>query len=591
MPLDALTLSALRQELEGTVKDMKIDKIQQPEQDQILLSLRGYGPASKLLLSAGTGDARAHLTASSFENPANPPMFCMLLRKHLLGARIRGIAQPPLERALDFTLDCVDAVGTPCEKHLILELVGRYANIILTGEDGRIIECLRRVDTSQSELRQVLPGLFYRPIPMTVQGKHDPLATDATSLKQLLKSAPAEMAADKWLLETFLGLSPLLCREIVWRACGDTGARIETIISKDGGEKLSSAFISVTGDIASGKTAPYLLTDATGKPVDFSCVPIMQYGTALELAQYGSFSALLDTFYTRRFTLERLRQRTQSLQKTVRNAHDRVKRKLENQREEFKKTQNRERYRELGDLITANLHLAKKGMSVLRVADYYAEDGRETDIPLDTLKTPQQNAAKYYKDYTKARNAEAVLSEQIRLGEEELEYLKSVLEELSRAESEKDVGEIRRELAATGYIREQTKSKGKKEKIPEAAPMRFISGTGFDILVGRNNVQNDALTNRLAFKSDVWLHTQKIPGSHVIISTKGQEPDAETLQEAASLAAWFSQARESKKVPVDYTLVKYVKKIPGGRPGMVTYTEQQTIIAEPDEALVKRLGK
>jgi predicted ribosome quality control (RQC) complex YloA/Tae2 family protein len=585
-----MTLMALRAELEEAALGAKIDKIQQPEQDQILLSLRverhapqGGGPA-RLLLSAGTGDARAHLTESSFENPAAPPMFCMLLRKHLLGARIRQITQPPLERALDFTLDCVDAVGTPCQKHLILELVGRYSNIILTGEDGRIIDCLRRVDTSMSALRQVLPGLFYRPIPLPEGGRCDPLSVDAADFKRLLASAPPEKTWDKWLLETFIGLSPLLAREIAWRAGGSR---------QDGGEKLAAAFFSIMDDIKAGRTAPYLLTNEAGKPVDFSCVPILQYGPAMNMEKYSSFSALLDNFYTRRFAIERLRQRSQAIQKTVKNAHDRVKRKLENQREELKKTQNRERSRELGDLITANLHLVKKGMSVLRVADYYAEDGREIDIPLDPVKTPQQNAAKYYKDYTKAKNAEAVLTEQIRLGEEELEYLKSVLEELERAESERDISDIRRELVETGYLREAQKGKagGKKEKVPEAAPMRFVSSTGFDILVGRNNVQNETLTHRLAFKTDVWLHAQKIPGSHVIIAARGQAPDEKTLGEAASLAAWFSQARESKKVPVDYTLVKYVKKIPGGRPGMVTYTQQQTIIAEPDGELAEKLKK
>lgn len=594
MPLDALTLSALRAELADKIITAKIDKIQQPEQDQILLTLRGYGPALKLLMSAGTGDARAHLTESAFDNPASPPMFCMLLRKHLLGARIREIIQPPMERALDFTLDCVDAVGTPCEKHLILELIGRYSNIILTGEDGRIIDCLRRVDSSQSELRQVLPGLFYRPIPMPSADKHDPLTLSREEFLGLLQKGNPETPADKWLLETFLGLSPLLCRELVWRTAGDTGVMLAAL-QEDKGARLADSFITLTGDIKAGRTAPYLLTDAGGKPYDFSCIPLLHYGTRYELGQYRSFSELLDTFYTRRFTLERLHQRTQALTKTIKNAHDRVKRKLENQREELKKTQNRERYRELGDLITANLHLAKKSMTVLRVADYYAADGRETDIPLDPLKTPQQNAAKYYKDYTKARNAESVLTEQIRLGEAELEYLKSVLEELSRSESERDVLEIRRELSDTGYVREQAKDKakgksGKKEKVPEAAPMRFLSSTGFEISVGRNNVQNDALTNRLAFKTDVWLHAQKIPGSHVIISTQGQTPDETTLHEAAGLAAYYSQARESGKVPVDYTMVKYVKKIPGGRPGMVTYSAQQTIIAEPNGALEKRVG-
>jgi predicted ribosome quality control (RQC) complex YloA/Tae2 family protein len=282
-----------------------------------------------------------------------------------------------------------------------------------------------------------------------------------------------------------------------------------------------------------------------------------------------------------------MRQRSQALTKSIKNAHDRVLRKLENQREELKKTLGRERMRELGDMITANLHAIQKGMAVFRTVDYYSQDGREIDIRLDPLKTPQQNAAKYYKDYAKARNAETVLKEQLALGEGELEYLKSVLEEISRAENERDLIEIRQELTNTGYIKPQ--KTGKKEKPAQSQPAHYQSRTGLMIHVGRNNVQNETLTHKAAFKTDIWLHAQKIPGSHVIISTNGQNPDDATLSEAAALAAYYSQARDSKKVPVDYALVKHVKKIPGGRPGMVTYTDYKTIMAEPDEEIVNRL--
>jgi predicted ribosome quality control (RQC) complex YloA/Tae2 family protein len=282
-----------------------------------------------------------------------------------------------------------------------------------------------------------------------------------------------------------------------------------------------------------------------------------------------------------------MRQRSQALTKTVRTAHDRIARKTENQRAELRQTEGRERSRELGDILTAQLHLLKKGMASFRTVDFYDDGGREIDIRLDPLKTPQQNAAKYYKDYTKSKNAEGILTVQLASGEKELEYLKSVLEELGRAESERDLTEIRQELAQTGYVKLQ--KTGKKEKSAESAPMRFVSSAGLTFFAGRNNVQNETLTHRLAYKTDVWLHAQKIPGSHVIISTNGTAPDDTTLAEASSVAAYYSQARESGKLPVDYTLVKYVKKIPGGRPGMVTYTEYKTIVASPDEALVKRL--
>ncbi len=359
------------------------------------------------------------------------------------------------------------------------------------------------------------------------------------------------------------------------------------VIKKDDGKALGDAFLGLAGDINAGQFEASMLLDNDGKPYDFSFMSILQYSSALRLERADGFSELLDVFYTRRGAAERMRQRSQALTKAIKNAHDRVLRKLEIQREELKKTLGRERLRELGDMVTANMHAIKKGMALLRTVDYYSEDGGEIDIRLDPLKTAQQNAAKYYKDYSKAKNAETVLKEQIALGESELAYLKSVLDELARAESERDLIEIRQELTQTGYVR--TQKTGKKEKPAQPHPACYQSSSGFIIHVGRNNIQNETLTHKTAFKTDVWLHAQKIPGSHVIISTNGGEADDVALTEAAALAAFYSQARESKKVPIDYTLVKHVKKIPGGRPGMVTYTDYKTIIAEPNEALVKRM--
>ncbi len=590
MPLDAICLKALVSELKGQLTGLKIDKVQQPERDQIILTLRGPGASSRLLISAGTGDARVHRTDASFENPQNPPMFCMLLRKHISGARIKSVVQPPLERAVDLTLECVNALGETGEKHLIAELMGRYSNIILTDSDGRIVDCLRRVDAVMSEKRQVLPGLFYRLPPM--QDKRDPLDVSKEDFLSLFTQAPGEKTAEKWLVETFSGLSPLICRELAARAYGDTDIRAGEILKKDGGAALGAAFLGLASDAKAGRFQPYLLVKPDGKPFDFSFTMIRQYGSAMQLEHAESFSSMLEAFYTRRFASERMRQRSVMLTKTVRNAHERVRRKLEFQRMDLDKTKNRERARELGDIITANFHRIHKGMTVLKAEDFYAPDGAAVEIKLDAKLTPQQNAAKYYKEYTKAKTAENVLKEQLVLGERELSYLKSVLEEIARAEGERDLAEIRQELAETGYIKRQKPQKsGKRVKQPEAAPMRFVSSAGLDIAVGRNNVQNERLTHREAFKTDVWLHAQKIPGSHVIISTNGGEADEQTLNEAAALAAWFSQARESGKVPVDYALVKYVKKMPGGRPGMVTYTDYKTIVAVPDEALVEKLKR
>ncbi len=590
MPLDAVCLMGLVNELAGQINNLKIDKVQQPERDQILLNLRGYGVSRRLLISAGTGDARVHLTDTSFENPASPPMFCMLLRKHLTGARIKSVTQPPLERTVDLTLECVDALGEPGEKHLIAEVMGRYANIILTDTDGRIIDCLRRVDGVMSEKRQVLPGLFYHLPPQ--QEKCDPVKISEQEFLDLLEKAPREKTVEKWLVDTFAGLSPLICRELASRAYGDTDSHVGDSFGKHGGQVLWDVFFRVISDISGGHFEPYLLVKPDGKPFDFSFMPIYQYENAMHLERSESFSELLEAFYTRRFSAERMRQKSVMLTKTVRNAHERVRRKLGFQQMDLEKTKDRERLRELGDIITANFHLIQKGMAVLKAEDFYSEKGGEVEISLDPRLTPQQNAAKYYKEYTKAKTAENMLREQMTLGQRELAYLQSVLEEIARAEGERDLNEIRQELALTGYVRQQVlKRTGKKLKQPEPTPMRFVSSTGLDISVGRNNVQNERLTHRDAFKTDIWLHAQKIPGSHVIISTNGGEADAATLEEAAKLAAFYSQARESGKVPVDYALVKHVKKMPGGRPGMVTYTDYKTIVAVSDEALVERLKK
>lgn len=593
MPLDAIFLGALVGELDGKLRGLRIDKVQQPERDQLLLSLHRPGASERLLLSAGTGDARVHLTGASFENPASPPMFCMLLRKHIAGARIKSVSQPRLERAVDISLECVDVLGEPGEKHLIAEVMGRHSNLILTDSDGRIVDCLRRVDTTMSEKRQVLPGLFYRLPPP--QDKRDPLAVSREDFLRWFRDAPGDRTAEKWLLDTFGALSPLVARELAARACGETDIRVAALLGRDGGKSLCDAFFSLIDDIREGRYEPVMLAQPDGKPYDFSFMQIVQYGGAMQTERAASFSALLDTFYTRRFTAERMRQRSLTLMKTVRNAHERLRRKLAMQRMDLDKSKDRERLRELGDILKANLHRVEKGMTVLVAEDFYSGAGGEVEIKLDPKLSPQQNAAKYYRDYAKAKTAENVLREQLALGERELAYLSSVLEEIARAEGERDLAEIRRELALAGYVRQQQPDRpgkpGGRLKQPEPSPMVFVSSAGLEIAVGRNNIQNERLTHREARGTDVWLHAQKIPGSHVVVKTNGGVADDTTLGEAASLAAYYSQARESGKVPVDWTLVRNVKKMPGGRPGMVTYTDYKTIIAAPDEGLAERLRK
>ena len=539
MALDAVCLSAVLEELRPTLEGGKIDKIYQPSRDEILLAVRGGGENVRLLLSASPNGPRLHLTKEVRENPAQPPMFCMLLRKHLTGARILRLEQPELERIVLLRMEATDELGDKVGRTLVLEAMGRRANLILLDGEGRILDCVRRVagDVSTGQ-RAVMPGMFYR------------------------------------LPEPRPGLSPLLERELDFRSNGES--RTESLEQR----------LSRPRDILDREGGPYLLL-REGKAADFSCLPILQYGPDTELRRREHFSKLLDEFYAGRATAEKVGQRGADLLKAVTRARERVARRVAQQELEREATWDRERKRELGDLLTSNLYALEKGMRTVRLSDYYDPEGREVDIPLDPLLTPQQNAAKYYKEYNKAKTAERVLGEQIEKGRGELTYLDSVLESIHLAEGERDLLEIRQELTETGYLRRGDKAA--KRMKTASKPMEFRSTAGLRISVGKNNAQNDLLTAKLAGKGDLWLHTQKIHGSHVILWTGGEAPDARSVEEAAVLAAWFSQGREGKKVPVDYTPVKYVKKPAGARPGMVVYTTYQTAYVDPDGELAKKL--
>ena len=571
MPLDSVTVSALADELRGRIVGAKIDKVQQPERDTLILSLRGPGGSVKLALCGGVGNARAHLTEASYENPERPPMFCMLLRKHLCGARIAALEQPERERILILRLDAYDEMGTPVQKKLAVEMIGRGTNLILIDGEDRIIDCLRRVDSEMSALRQVLPGLIYR-LPLQ-QSKPDPFALTADERRALWDARDRELPPDKWLLNSFSCLSPLICRELVYRCGGDT-------------EALPDSLDALADAVAAGEYTPCMLLEG-GKPKDFSFLRIRQYGDAMHMETFPTFSALLDAFYTRRSQAEDMRRRTAALRKTVKNALERAERKQILQTEELKKTADREQKRRWGELITANLYRAPKGSAEsIRVEDFYEEGSPEVTIPLDPLKTPQQNAAAYFREYTKAKTAEQYLTRLLGENERAIAYLSSVLDEIDRARSEQDIADIRRELTETGYIKTK---RGGKEKQRPTAPLRYRASDGTEILVGRSNLQNDLLTTKTARKGDLWLHVQKIHGSHVILRCDGAEVSDTALREAASLAALHSQASEGGKIPVDYTRVKYVKKPSGALPGMVIYTDYATIVAEADEALAEKL--
>ena len=576
MPFDAIFLTAVIRELQPLLGS-RVDKIQQPSRDTVLLHLRGRG-SGKLLLSANVNRPRIHLTEASFENPAQPPMFCMLLRKHLTGGRLQEIQQPPAERSVSLIFDCTDEMGIPCRKSLILELMGRNSNLILTGAEGRILDCLRRVDFEMSEQRQVLPGLFYRDPPR--QDKRIPQETDEAEIAVLLSATEPGRRLDQWLLGTFAGISPLIARELCFRFTGATDTPLT-------GLSLPALAAFLAAQFASMDSFTPVLLLRGGVPAEFSYREILQYGDFMEETRCGSFSQLLDRFYTQTDRAERMRQKSQTLRKTVTTLHERVLRKLELQRRERDSTLNREQLRRMGDIVTANLHAITRGQALLRAENFYEADAPLIEIPLKPELSPQQNAAKFYKEYAKAKTAEKILTQQLAQGEAEAEYLAAVLDELSRAESEADLAEIRQELESGGYLRPADRKK--QPKLPPSKPMEFVSGDGYHIFVGRNNRQNDQLSMKTARKDDLWLHIQKFHGTHVIIACAGVRPPDRTVTEAAMLAAFYSQAKNGQNVPVDVTQVRNLRKPNGAKPGMVVYDRYQTVIVTPDPELPEKL--
>lgn len=577
MAFDAFFLSAVLEEVREKCIGARIDKIHQPSRDTLILQMHNRDYRSKLLFAANPTAPRLHLTTSSPENPAEPPMFCMLLRKHLMGAKLAEITQIPMERAATFTFDCTDEMGFPVRKRLVAELMGRTCNLYLLSPEGRILDCLRRIGLDESARRAALPGLLYQE-PEKITKAH-PL--EKTGYDGLLSGPGPEEIAQR-LMDTFGGLSPLVCREAALFAAGAVDARIQPECAEEVEEKLELFFRE---HLTYPK--PYFYAQADGTPRQFAFCPIREYGDCQEAASFG---ALMDQYYTVRDRKDAMRQKSQAVRKTVQNLCTRLTRKLAVQEKELESTYDRERLRQLGDILTANLHRIVKGQTAVSCEDFYDEEMALIDIPLSPVLSPQQNAAKFYKDYARMKNAQKELTRQIALGQVELEYLKSVLEELNRAQTEGELEEIRGELQEGGYLRAETgKRRPKQAKVQ---PMRFESTDGYPIYVGRNNRQNEELTFRLARKDDVWCHASKVHGSHVIISCGGSVPPDDTVTQAAQLAAYYAETAGGQNIPVDVTTVKQVKKIPNGKPGMVIYHTYKTVIANPyPEIVVDELNR
>ncbi len=576
MSFDGFVTRCVTDELRGTILGGKIDKIYQPERDEIIISVRTYGVTYKMLLSASASNPRIHLTTTPRENPKTPPMLCMLMRKHLSGGQIINIEQLGFDRVVRIDIEVRNELGDLCVKSIIIEIMGRHSNIILTDENNKIMDSAKHIDFTVSAVRQILPGLIYVNPPMQNKSMVDKIS--ATEFLANIEKIDDDTIIDKFLVSYFMGMSPLLAREIVYGFCQGTH------LTKK--ECDCAAFVVYTLDylkrLVDGECTPSLVIDNIQKsPMSFSCVKLMQYENAATVEEYSSISQVIDVYYEKRSNREHMNRRSAALLKLLANNIERCEKKIVLHRENLISSAEREKFKMFGDLITANIYRINYGMESVRVENFYSENNEEIEILLNSSTSPSQNAQKYYKKYAKAKTAEIYSTEQISIAEAEKYYLESVVNAIENAQTPAELDEIRTELANEGYIIKQNKSK--KKDAPKFDFMKFISVDGYEILVGRNNVQNDRLTMKTAYSTDIWFHTKNIPGCHTIVRTNGtgEAPDS-TMMQAAKIAAYFSKGRNSSQVPVDYTVVKNVKKPNGARPGMVIYDNYNTVYVLPE---------
>ena len=581
MALDGITLSLIKKEIEDSAADARVDKIHQPSREELVIALRWRGGTGKLFMSAAAGAPRVHFTQAEYDNPKSPPMFCMLMRKYLCGAKLMDIQQFGLERVLHFRFSTFNELGDPVVLTLSVEIMGRHSNIILIGNDGKIIDSIKRVTADMSSVRQVMPGMTYVFPP--AQNKVNIFDDGAQAVVDAVKKG-RDIPLSKALLEVVDGVSPIICREMSEL----TESSVDPVIS-DMTEQQFAHLHSVAEKLASivknGETKPTMLIDKLGHPFDFTFMDICQYENEMSMRYFDSYSEMLDRFYSERDSADRMRQRSGDLFRFVTNLSDRISRKLDVQRGELARSADREELRIKGELIHSNIRTIEKGMTSVIVENYY-DNGNPVNIKLDPRLTPAQNAQHYYSEYRKADNAERVLKDLISDGEKELDYIDSVFDMLTRARTEAEISAIKEELAQQGYVRVKRQTAQKPEKLP---PLEYVSDDGFRILCGRSNLQNDKLTLRDSNKHDIWLHTQKIHGSHTIIVTNGADVPPRTIEQAAVIASYNSKARDSSSVPVDYTEVKNVKKPADSAPGMVVYEHYKTAYVHPDADCVERL--
>ena len=592
LPFDGIVAKSIVDELSEKLASGRIEKVLQPEADEIVLLVRAWNKNRKLVLSASPNYPRIHLTDAVKENPAVPPVFCMMLRKHLSGGKILSFEFNDYERIIGIVIESANELGDISEKKLVIEIMGRYSNIILLNNDNKILDAIKHIDADISSVREVMPARPY--ILPPAQDKLSPSALDTAALLEKISST--EQTVEKFLLENIKGFSPLLCRELCHNAGieGRTGA---ASLTRDKQDALGIALEGMLQEIRQSKYAPCVIFEEEQhiKPIDFHCLGINQYKYVQSL---DSISEVLDLFYSSRDNSERLRQKKSDLYKVLNNSIDRCAKKLAIQQETLRDVAGRERLKLFGELITANIYAIPQNVKTVSLLNYYSESGEYVEVPLDPNLTPQGNAQRYFKKYSKAKSTFTYTTRQLEDSQKELEYLESVLQLLDNCTALREMDEVRQELSEQGYmtLRKKLPGKpGKKKASGKAAamtePLRFRSSDGFDIYVGKNNLQNDYLTLKLAQSNDIWLHTKNIPGSHVIIRRNGTDIPDRTLEEAAVLSAWHSKARMSSNISVDYTAVKNVSKPSGAKPGMVVYVNYKTAVVTPDKASVDNLQK
>ena len=572
MALDALAVRCLVNEISPLIQNGRVDKIHQPEKDEIIIHIRTFDGKYKLLVSASSENPRIHFTEQTKQNPKTAPMFCMLLRKHIGSAKILSVEQVGFERIVKITFESYDELGDLTKKHLIIEIMGRHSNIILVNDSMKVLDSAKHVDFTMSSVRQILPGVIYEYPP--VQQK-TPLTEVCADTK--FSFLPTK-TCDKALMDNISGISPLTARETVYSVFGRTDVKVSELnLNKE--STLKAAVIKLAERIKNNEFAPCMI-EANGRLADFSSIRIKQYENTASVTEYESISKLLDDFYALRDMRERMRQKSSGLVKVLNNSIERVTKKLTLLEKTIADAENKEKYKIYGDLVTANIYAINQGDKLAEVNNYYEDGSPLIKISLDVRLTPSQNAQKYYKKYSKCKIAEIEAAKQLKSAYEDLDYLESTLAALDNAENVSDLTAIRSELIREGYINR----KAAPQKQTASKPMHFISDDGFDIYVGKNNTQNDYLTLKFANSGDMWFHTKNIHGSHTVIKL-GIDKDIpkSTMLYAAELAAYYSKARNSSQVPVDYTQIKNVKKPSGAKPGMVIYDSYNTVYVTPKE--------